>query len=110
MLPQITPNYQVDEYHELEEIHAQMKLLAANFPSATYVDSIGDSHDGNKIPIIKFGGSESKLTFWIQGCIHAREWISPATVMYATCHPDLEKPANASTSTHIHTTPHKPFS
>eukprot|EP00729_Bicosta_minor_P017009 gene17009-9359_t len=78
----ITSQREVDEYHELEEIHAQMKLLAANFPSATYVDSIGDSHDGNKIPIIKFGGSESKLTFWIQGCIHAREWISPATVMY----------------------------
>ena len=23
-----------------------------------------------------------RLTFWIQGCMHAREWISPATVMY----------------------------
>ena len=73
----------VDEYHELEEIHQQMQLLATNFPDvATYVDSIGESHEGNKIPVLRFGGADSKLTFWIQGCIHAREWISPATVMY----------------------------
>ena len=51
----------VEEYHELDEIHLQMQLLATNFPNiATYVDSIGESHDGNKIPVLRIGGSESK--------------------------------------------------
>jgi murein tripeptide amidase MpaA len=65
----------------LDEIHAKLKELAVEY-GAIYVESIGESHEGNTIPVIRFGGKDSKLTFWMQGCIHAREWISPATVMY----------------------------
>ena len=70
-----------DEYHTLDEIWAQMQTLANAHDIASYVDSIGTSHQGRKIPVLRFGGSQSTLSFWIQGGMHAREWISPATVM-----------------------------
>lgn len=71
----------VDEYHPLEDIHAKMAELAARY-GAEVVPSIATSHEGRSIPVLKFGGAQSSKTFWIQGGIHAREWISPATVMY----------------------------
>jgi hypothetical protein len=70
----------VDTYHTLAEIHQQLRELAREH-GGRFVESIATSHEGRSIPIIRFGGSGSSKTFWIQGCIHAREWISPATVM-----------------------------
>lgn len=74
-----------DEYQPLEEIHRQLQALAA-LHGAEFIASIAESYEGRTIPVIRFGGtrSGSTKTFWIQGGIHAREWISPATVMFIT--------------------------
>ena len=67
-------------YHTLEEIHLQMREMAERH-GATFVSSIGESHEQRTIPVLRFGGENTRQTFWIQGGIHAREWVSPATVM-----------------------------
>lgn len=68
-----------DAYHTVDEIHDEMRRLAAQY-NAVYIDSIGRSHGGRDIPVIRFGGGRGTKTFWIQGGLHAREWITPATV------------------------------
>jgi murein tripeptide amidase MpaA len=48
-------------------------------------ESIGKSSQNRDLLILKLGvnhQSNNKPVIWIDGGIHAREWISPATVLY----------------------------
>lgn len=58
--------------------------MALNFPSRVQVQPIGTTHEGRQIPLIKIGTGQPgiKPAIWIDGGIHAREWISPAVVLY----------------------------
>ncbi|CCG58660.1 Protein CBG05161 [Caenorhabditis briggsae] len=51
----------------------------------TLID-IGQSHENRTLLVMKITGKRnplgSKISMWIDGGIHAREWISPATAMY----------------------------
>ena len=63
------------------------------------LESIGRSYEGQEMVIAKVckGGCGHKPAMWIDGGIHAREWISPAAVMWLlkelvenhVYHPDL---------------------
>ncbi|GFY41751.1 carboxypeptidase A2 [Trichonephila inaurata madagascariensis] len=71
-------------YKRLEEIHKFIDELADKNPNITSILSIGRSGENRDLKAIKIG-SKSKLSkpaIWIDGGIHAREWISPATVTY----------------------------
>ena len=60
---------------------------------ASYI-SIGTSFEGRDLFVMKIGMPDprgvQKPVIWIDGGIHAREWISPASVMYII-HELLEK-------------------
>lgn len=58
-------------------------LVAQNSAIASKL-TIGTSAEGRTIVAIRIGAnsSPSKKIIWIEGGIHAREWISPATVTY----------------------------
>ena len=47
---------------------------------------IGNSYEGRELFLVKIGTPSTrglrKPAVWIDGGIHAREWISPATVAY----------------------------
>lgn len=75
-----------DEYHPLAEIHSFIEDLALAYPDlATYVPTIGQSIEGRDIPVIRIKGvEEPPRTMFLSGCIHAREWVSPAVVQYLT--------------------------
>merc|ERR1712168_846214 len=40
------------------------------------------TYEERDIPLIKISSGKAKLSVWIDGGIHAREWLSQATVMY----------------------------
>ncbi|NP_001036933.1 carboxypeptidase B-like isoform X2 [Bombyx mandarina] len=71
------------QYHRLEDIYGFMDYLAKTYPSIISVKSIGKSFEGRDLKILRIsnGKSDNKAVF-IDGGIHAREWISPATVTY----------------------------
>lgn len=74
-------------YHSLEEIHAWLDELKELYPDVVTLKTIGTSYEGRDIRgiIIDFKQgqrSDKPLIGMIEGGIHAREWISPATVTW----------------------------
>ncbi|XP_038055621.1 carboxypeptidase B-like isoform X1 [Patiria miniata] len=74
-------NYNV--YHTYDEIQQWVFDFAAEHSSLVEQFQIATSFEGRDINAIKMGsaGFNKPAIYW-QGGIHAREWISPATVMY----------------------------
>ncbi|CAI2308655.1 unnamed protein product [Caenorhabditis sp. 36 PRJEB53466] len=75
-----------DKYNSLEEIHTEMKRLKKEYPTMITLIDIGQSHENRTLLVMKITGKRnplgSKISMWIDGGIHAREWISPAVAMY----------------------------
>jgi len=78
-----------DSYHRLDTIYTWMDTLAKRFPHKLRIQTIGQSVEGRDIKLARIGTRNSrrrqlgpKRAIFIEGGIHAREWISPATVTY----------------------------
>ncbi|CAG0917676.1 unnamed protein product [Notodromas monacha] len=70
-----------ESYHRLQDIHDWMdELAAANDFVETEI--IGQSYEGRDLKVLKINTANSPVKFWIDGGLHAREWITPATVTY----------------------------
>ncbi|XP_064611670.1 carboxypeptidase B-like [Liolophura sinensis] len=81
--------FDYDIYHPLNEINNWMLYMAANFPHLVSLINVTTSYEGRNIMAIKVitstAGSQSgtaKPGFLLTGGMHAREWVSPATVVY----------------------------
>ena len=75
-----------------------LSCLANKYPDRAQVFDIGISVEGRALKVIKIGKPRSngsaKPAIWIDGGIHAREWVSPATVLYFI-NQLVENPASA---------------
>ncbi|KAF5296419.1 hypothetical protein FQR65_LT01406 [Abscondita terminalis] len=72
-----------EKYHRLEDIESFVDYLATRYTSICNVVTIGQSIEGRLLKVLKVSSGRSNNTaVWIDGGIHAREWISPATVTY----------------------------
>lgn len=71
-------------YHTLDEINGYLDYMVATYPDLCSTIDIGTSYEGRNMQLLKIstGGSDKPGVF-IDGGIHAREWIAPATVSYA---------------------------
>ena len=86
------------EYHPLEDMYSFLDYLEATYDFVS-TEVIGKSGQGREMRIAKVckGECGSKPAVWIDGGIHAREWVSPATVTWMlrelvendAAHPDL---------------------
>ncbi|KAL3089768.1 hypothetical protein niasHT_020210 [Heterodera trifolii] len=76
--------FSMSKYHSFSDVIHHLNALAVNFPSRVQVQPIGTTHEGRQIPLIKIGTGPAgtKPAVWMDGGIHAREWISPAAVLY----------------------------
>ncbi|TPX44873.1 hypothetical protein SeLEV6574_g04248 [Synchytrium endobioticum] len=77
------------KYHTLDGLIAWMKGLEDEYPDLVAPVNIGKSFEGRDITGIRISLSEDEVVFRkvkkefvFHGGIHAREWISPATVTY----------------------------
>ncbi|KAF5296418.1 hypothetical protein FQR65_LT01405 [Abscondita terminalis] len=70
-------------YHRLADINTFLDYLATSYPSLCSLKTIGSSVEGRPLRVLKISnGNPGNKAVWIDGGIHAREWISPATVTY----------------------------
>ncbi|XP_077290414.1 carboxypeptidase B-like [Arctopsyche grandis] len=70
------------QYHRVSDIHGFLDYLATTYPSICSVHTIGTSHEGRPLKVLRISNGGNNKAAWIDGGIHAREWISPATVTY----------------------------
>jgi len=85
-------------YHSVEDMYSYLDYLETNFDFVT-TESIGKSYEGVEMMLAKVcrGGCGNKPAMWIDGNIHAREWITSAVVTFMlrelvendSAHPDL---------------------
>ena len=63
-----------------------LNCLATRYSDRAKIIDIGTSVEGRTLRVIKIGlprqDGSSKPAVWIDGGIHAREWISPSSVEY----------------------------
>jgi len=87
------------EYHPKEDMESYLDYLASTYDFVT-LETIGQSYEGTDMRVAKVcrgGCGGNKTAMWIDGGIHSREWISPATVTWMlkelvendAAHPDL---------------------
>ncbi|KAL1122370.1 hypothetical protein AAG570_003775, partial [Ranatra chinensis] len=70
-------------YHRLDDIHGYLDYLAQTYPNLVTLGNLGSSVEGRPLKYVKISSGESNAkAFWIDGGIHAREWISPSVVSY----------------------------
>lgn len=72
-----------DEYHPVEHIDSFLFYLQNTYTFVT-TEVIGQSFEGRNMTVAKIckGVCGDKPAVWIDGGIHAREWISSATVTW----------------------------
>lgn len=69
-------------YHRGAEINAWLESLAEQYPDKVQVVVGGRSYEGRDLKGVKVSFGEGKKAVFLEGGIHAREWIAPATVTY----------------------------
>lgn len=72
-------------YHRLNNIYAFLTYLNTTYPKLVQLINIGSSYEKRPLYVIRISNSSSPGTrpaIWIDGGIHAREWISPAVATY----------------------------
>jgi len=79
--------FALDQYNTLADINTFITTtLATNFPDWTSVISVGNSYQNRPLNVLKINvGSTTKTKgLWMNAGIHAREWITPATLLWIT--------------------------
>ncbi|CAG0919197.1 unnamed protein product [Notodromas monacha] len=69
------------EYHSADTINKFLDDVAMKFHYAT-TEVIGRTAEGRELKVLKLNTNNADKAFWIDGGIHAREWISPAVVTF----------------------------
>jgi len=74
------------DYYAVKYQHAHLDALVKRHPGKAESFSIGTSYEGRDMKVIRISNniasSSNKPMIWVDGGIHAREWISSHTAMY----------------------------
>ncbi|XP_034947534.1 zinc carboxypeptidase-like [Chelonus insularis] len=69
-------------YNTLDEIYSWMDSLTKAYPDKVQVMSPGKTYEGREIKGVRLSFKKGNPGIFIEGNIHAREWITSATVTY----------------------------
>lgn len=70
-------------FHRSEDIYGYLDYLAKTYPEICSVKDIGYSVQNRPLKVLRISnGNAANKAIWMDGGIHAREWISPATVTF----------------------------
>ncbi|XP_063227975.1 zinc carboxypeptidase-like [Bacillus rossius redtenbacheri] len=71
-----------DNYYRLANIHDWLRSLVAAYPEQVSLVNVGKSYEGRDLLGVKVSYQSNNPAVVVEAGIHAREWISPATVTY----------------------------
>lgn len=76
--------FEFGQYHTYDEMIQFMKALSTRFPAKAEQITIGSSSEGRSIVGLKVGTirSTAKPTLYIDGGIHARDWLTSGVILY----------------------------
>ncbi|KAI9291464.1 hypothetical protein K502DRAFT_296891 [Neoconidiobolus thromboides FSU 785] len=80
----IEDNY-FEDFKSYEELKTTLNKWNQQFDKCMEIINIGNTHEGRDLLAIKISNNKqinNKKSIWFNGGLHAREWISPALVMY----------------------------
>ena len=71
-------------YHRYATIDSFVTCLHSQYPDQTTLFSIGQSYEGRDMKLLRISSvtRQAKDSIWIDGGIHAREWVSPSAVTF----------------------------
>ncbi|KAK5640388.1 hypothetical protein RI129_011199 [Pyrocoelia pectoralis] len=76
------PRELFSDYQTLDEIHDWLKSLESKYSGIVKLIVGGESYEGRQILGVHVSFKPGNKAAMIEGGIHAREWITPATVTY----------------------------
>jgi carboxypeptidase A2 len=74
--------FNYNTYNRLAAYHAEIRNLQGKHSNVASLFSAGTSYEGRDMLAVKISTGGSKPAIWVDGCIHAREWISCASVIF----------------------------
>ncbi|CAD7085675.1 unnamed protein product [Hermetia illucens] len=74
--------YDWSSYHTLDETYDWLRSLPDKYPDNVELIVAGKSYEGRDLLGVKLSFKSGNKAVFIEGGIHAREWISAATVTY----------------------------
>ncbi|XP_032691436.1 zinc carboxypeptidase-like isoform X2 [Odontomachus brunneus] len=81
--PQIrSGSFDFTSYHTLDEIYENLDNMVKQYPDKVQTIVGGSTYEGRQIKGVKISFKPNNSGVFIEGGIHAREWITPATTMY----------------------------
>jgi len=81
-MPRYKSTFDFKNYHSLEIIYNNMDDLAQRYPNKVKIIVGGKTYEKRQIKGVQVSFKANNPGIFLEGGIHAREWISPATVMY----------------------------
>ncbi|XP_011160936.1 zinc carboxypeptidase [Solenopsis invicta] len=74
--------FNFNNYHNLDVIYQNLDDLAKQYPDKVQTIVGGKTYEGRQIKGVKVSFKANNPGIFLEGGIHAREWIAPATAMY----------------------------
>ncbi|KAJ8682550.1 hypothetical protein QAD02_018342 [Eretmocerus hayati] len=74
----------LNQYHTLDEMYKWFHDLEKRYPNKVEILVGGKSYDGLEIKGVHINHGADKPAIFLEGGIHAHEWISPATIICLT--------------------------
>ncbi|XP_050521702.1 carboxypeptidase B-like [Daktulosphaira vitifoliae] len=78
-------NVTFENYHTLKDIYHYIDYISQEYPNIVEIENIGQSFEGTPLRVVRIKLDKNSSTtnaIWIDGGIHAREWISVSSVLY----------------------------
>ncbi len=78
----ISESFGWNKYYPLEGIYKWIDSILGQYPNVTSPISIGKTYEGRDIRGVKISYKNGNPGIFIEGGIHAREWVSPAVATF----------------------------
>lgn len=79
-------NLTFERYHKINDIYKYVDYISQEYPELVEIETIGKSHEGVPLRVIRIKPENESATdvksIWVDGGIHAREWIAVSSVLY----------------------------